>query len=392
MTGMKSHFKPFRLWTSMLALAAGSAHGLYTREAVTAFRVDDDAFVIDGKPDSLWRSIFSVPNGNRTISFDDYGKMVLLQPDLRNGDPSRYVPNPPAGSATLMAAYDSKALYFFMLVKAPSLANPAALNCAAEDVWKSDAAEIFVDPSPWSADPLVYRSYFTTDASGIFYGTSPRTIQIDKPVSARENRVFYRNRAVSDRFQQTALPAQVTVAASPRTASDTAWVGVEMRIPFWSAASDFAPDRNLFLSWGFNLYGDSARADCAGNPLAYRWAKHFLDYAGLDQKPPGWKSGDSTHYDPTRSWDGWGQLSLRNEFARNQCRSTDSKDVFEANWNADYWRSACFMAVTTNRRYPLRLDAAGRPMPLRAPGRDARGRLTPSAFPAFVPPERDARR
>ncbi len=385
---MKPQSRIHLLWAALLSSAAGSAHALYTREAVNAYLVPDNAFVIDGKPDSLWRSIFARPDGNRAISFADYSKLVLLQPDaVRHGDPALYVPDPPAGSATLMAAYDSKALYFFMLVKTPSLARPAALNCAAPDLWKLDAAEIFVDPSQWSADPLVYRSYFTTDAGGIVYGTSPRTIHIDKPVSTREPGVYFRNRAVSDRFQQASLPSQATVAAAPRTASDSTWVGVEMRIPFWTTAADFEKGRSIFLSWGFNFLGDSARADCSGDPLAYRWAKHHFDYSGLDDKPPGWRSGDSTHYDPTRSWDGWGQLALRNENARNACSSTDSKSVFEANWDAEYWRTRCSSVSTGNRRLPLRLDAAGRPLPMRAPGRDARGRSTPSAFPAFSFPD-----
>lgn len=383
---------PGALCALLVACAAFPARALYLREPITAYRVADNALVIDGKPDSLWRSLFAMPNGNRPLSFQDYAKMVVLQPDkARNDDPAKYVANPGAGSATLMAAYDSQALYFFFLVKAAAFANPKALSgCQAADAWKVDAAELYLDPSAWSEDTLDYRSYFTADASGLVYGTSPRSIQVDKAV--RDTGVYYRDRKTGDRFQAAVRPSGLTVAVAPRTASDSGWVGVEMRIPFWTSSADFEPGRSLFLSWGFNRYGDSARTSCAGNPLAYRWAKHYLNYDQALEKPPGWRSGDSTHYDPSRSWDGWGELTLDAERVVNQCKSPDSKSVFDANWNADYWVAYCHQGgVVGNRRGFVRMDAAGMPVPSRSPPRDARGRAVGpepsvrSASPGFFP-------
>jgi hypothetical protein len=360
------------------------SHALYTSDAITAYRVDDNAFVIDGKPDSLWRTIFAEPNGNRSISFQDYSKMVILQPDsVRNQDPAKYVKNPSPGSATLIAAYDSKALYFFFLVKAGSYADPKALGCPTADLWKPDAVDLYLDPSAWSAGSTDYRTYFYTDASGLIFGTSPRTIQVVRPI--KDTRLFYRNRSVGERFQvRDTLPNGLSVAVSARTPADTGWVGVEMRIPFWTSAADFARGRSMFASWGFNRYGDSARTDCNGTPLIYRWAKNILNYDFSAEKPPGWKAGDSTHYDPVRSWDGWGQLFLIDQLARNRCSSRDPKDAFDSNWDASYWSQACGSAATGNPSRPLRLDAPdGARFPNRPP-RDARGRARPaSASPAY---------
>jgi hypothetical protein len=362
------------------------SHALYTADAITAYQVADNAFTIDGKPDSLWRTIFALPNGNLSLSFQDYSKLVILQPDsIRNRDPSLYVKNPSAGSATLMAAYDSKALYFFFLIKTGAYANPQALGCGSTDLWKADAAEIYVDPSVWSAGSSDYRSYFYTDASGLIYGTSPRTIQVDRPISRRDSRVFYRNRNIGDRFQvRDTLPSGLTVAVSPRTTSDTGWVGVEMRIPFWTAASDFGSGRSMFAAWGFNRYGDSARANCDENPVAYRWAKNILSYDFSSEKPPGWKLGDSTHYDPSHSWDGWGRLYLFNQRASNLCRGADSKAKFDSTWSADYWRNDCYQAATENHRGLRPSDSPSLPGSSHRLPRDARGRAgTAPASPAF---------
>jgi hypothetical protein len=364
------------------------AHALYTREPITAYRVADNAFTLDGRPDSLWRTIFSMPNGRQTISFQDYSKMVILEPEnARNGNPADYAKNPSAGSISLIAAYDSKALYFFFLIKTAAFANPKALGCASADLWKVDAAEIYLDPSVWRSGSSDYRTYFYTDASGFVYGTSPRTIQVDRPMSSRDSRVFYRNRNIGERFQvRDSLPAGMSVAVSPRTSADTGWVGVEMRIPFWTAASDFAPGLSMFASWGFNRYGDSARTDCNANPIAYRWAKNILNYDFSAEKPPGWRAGDSTHYDPSHSWDGWGQLNLLNQQAINNCKTGDPKATFDANWDPGYWQNGCFPQVTGSRPDRLRSHAAI-PASSRPPLRDARGRAGgPHASPAFALP------
>jgi hypothetical protein len=320
--------------------------------------------------------------------------MVLLQQSdkIRNDNPAKYVPNPVTGSATLMAAYDSEALYFFFLIKTKStIANPTALACTDADLWKADAAELFVDPSPWSDEPSVYQSYFTADASGLIYGTSPKTIQLDKPISHFDStRYYFRNRVTADKFQIPGTKNPAIIALSSRhSAADPSLRGVEIKIPFWTGAANFAAGKQMFISWGFNLYMDSLWANCASTPLGYRWAKHSINYDAEGEKPPGWHAGDSTHFDPLRSWDGWGRLSLDYSQADPKgCRynSVPSAD-FNANWDLETWSKACFSApvTTMNRRHGIRLDAAGMPVPSGLRSRDASGRALPagSRSPGF---------
>jgi len=378
-----------RVLPAILAvLCALPARAIYKGSPISAYQVADNAFTIDGKPDSLWRTLYA-KSAYASIDFRDFSKMVILQPkEARNDDPAKYVKNPRADSISIMAAYDSKALYFFFLVQARAFADPDAFGCAPSDLWKTDAAEVYVDPSPWSNDAPTYQSYFTADASGLIYGTSPRTIQVSRPISYHQTHAFYRDRKTGDRFQgPLSLPSNMLVAVSPHTSSDTTLVGVEMKIPFWTTASDFSPGRSMFISWGYNLYADSAKAGCAGNPLAYRWAKNVLNYNGAGEKPPGWLQDDSTHYDPLRSWDGWGELMLQPGLMINKCTSSDPKSKFDSTWNTGYWRDHCRDAVTGNRG-SLRMDAAGMPMPFQAPARDALGRRAArGGLPGF--PRRD---
>ena len=385
--------RPFALYayaraaTAFLAaVCALPAHALYTAAPITAYKIPDGALTIDGRPDSLWRTLYAL-DGFTVLNLQDTSKMVILQPETaRNDNPAKYVKNPSPGTVTLMAAYDSKALYFFFLIKVRKFADPKAWGCAASDLWKTDAAEIFVDPSNWSQDSGTYQSYFTTDASGLVYGTSKSTIQVDKPISYHESRYFYRDRTTAQRFQSPATqPTNLVVASSPRTPSDTTWAGVEMKIPFWTTTvSDFAPGRSMFVSWGFNQYVDSARTGCTGNPLAFRWAKNILNYDNATEKPPGWLQGDSTHYDPLRSWDGWGRLMLEAGTMTNLCRTSDSKTKFDSIWDPTYWKSACKNSVVTLLQGPIRLDAAGMPVPMfRSLPRDALGRTRRAASPIF---------
>lgn len=370
-------------------LCAQPSRALYGGGPILAYQVADNAFTIDGKPDSLWRTLYA-RGASTLINLEDFSKMVILQPEgARNDDPAKYVKNPDTGSVAFMAAFDSKALYFFFLVRARAFADPKAFGCAASDSWKTDAAEVYVDPSPWSTDAAIYQSYFTADASGLIYGTSPHTIQVDKPISYHDTGWFYRDRKTADRFQAPAtLPTGIKVAASPHTSSDTAWVGVEMKIPFWTTAADFSPGKSMFVSWGYNYFVDSAKTGCAGNPLAYRWAKNVLSYDSLSDKPPGWHPGDSTHYDPLRSWDGWGEMFLRGGITDNRCTSSDPKSVFDANWTPAYWQKNCQGGATTMASPgPVRMDAAGMPLPFRLPARDALGRVGRAPSPAFPRPD-----
>jgi len=120
--------------------------------------------------------------------------------------------------------------------------------------------------------------------------------------------------------------------------------GVEMKIPFWSGkATDFNPGNSMFISWGYNHYPDSVTTNCDAAPIAYRWAKHYKTYAPADAKPAGWRSGDSTHYDPTRSWDGWGRFFLNtNLLSTSDCRTVDMTV-----WDLSQWKNACSSQTTS---------------------------------------------
>ena len=133
----------------------------------------------------------------------------------------------------------------------------------------------------------------------------------------------------------------------------------------------------MFLAWGFNKV-DSAWSNCTPNPLAYRWAKNWVNYDNALEKPPGFHLNDSTHYDPTRSWDGWGALSFSGQQAEEKfCQTGENKDVFNANWDPDHWKSTCRQVAVPVRSNPtVKLDAAGMPVPSGLRFRDVRGRET----------------
>lgn len=383
------------LLLAVLAVGTMPGHALWN-QSITAYRVADKSIKMDGRPDSVWRAISVFARSD--VGFGQYGKMVILQPDsVRNADPEKYLPSPPSGSATFLAAYDSEALYFYFAVKPKAtVAHPGTLGCGANDWWKADAAEVWVDPSPWSEDPGEYRSYFTADASGLVYGTSPKSIQLAKPIHHQPDstRYYFRNRVTADKFQipGSTNPAIQAISARQSTSAG-AWRGVEMKIPFWTPAANFAAGKSMFVSWGFNLYLDTLPANCSGMPLAYRWAKHTYNYDGDPEKPPGWRAKDTTHYDPSRSWDGWGRLTLTPSTLDGRTCRYQTPAEFNASWDPDAWRSNCSPPVTASvpRRYGIRLDGAGMPVPsgLRreGPGRDARGRSLPSGSraPAFNP-------
>jgi hypothetical protein len=122
--------------------------------------------------------------------------------------------------------------------------------------------------------------------------------------------------------------------------------------------------------------------------LAFRWAKNFLNYDAEPEQPPGWLLHDSTHYDPLRSWDGWGRLVLEAGTMGNFCyHSTDSKTKFDSTWDPTYWKSTCGNQVT-QARGSIGLDAAGMPVPMfRTSPRDALGRKGRSVSPSFPRPD-----
>ncbi len=356
---------------------AGFSHALSTESPIWAVRVPDDRIKVDGTPDTVWKAI-AAGRQYSTIMFTDYGKIVILQPDaVRNDAPGKYIKPPATSYVTLMAAFDSKALYFYFQVKTATIANSKTL-CADTAIWKADAAEVFIDPSPWNPDTAVYPSYFSADATNLIYGTSPKTVQLDKPLNDKDTRLYFRNRANADKFQiPGAIPTGV-LAASLRNSKDTTLVSVEMKIPFWGGSTAaFAPGKSMFISWGFNMYPDSLWKNCTANPIAFRWAKNYLNYDNAAIKPPGWRAMDSTHYDPLRSWDGWGQFNLGvgAPLDPKDCHFNDLTD-----WKIEDWvASNCGHAATTfAKEYPrggMRTGRTGASFS-GAQGRDVSGRAT----------------
>lgn len=393
--------------TVLLALGLfGTADALYTSEAITAFRVPDGTLQVDGTPEILWRALSIRSGAVSTISFKDYGKLVLLQPQaVRNADPSLYVTKPVDGSISMLAAYDNAALYFLFLAKTASVVDPKKVCPDGDGIWKADAPEVYLDPNLWTDDSVSYRNYFSADAGGLIFGTSPKTIQLAKPLSQADTRTYYRNRATSDKFQTAVPPSGVSAVSKRHSASDTALVVVEMKIPYWGGLSASNLQSNpMFISWGFNMYPDSLWASCDGNPLAYRWAKHYKNYDQAPEQPPGWLAKDSTHYDPTRSWDGWGRFRFDGNGAvdSNRCQSTLPSD-----WDLQAWQKSCQAATAlsanpvadltakTGRGNRLEWNAipTGEDNPVRdlrgrALGRDRIPRLMPRfpAVPDAVPP------
>ncbi|MDQ3001877.1 MAG: hypothetical protein M3Y08_11535 [Fibrobacterota bacterium] len=377
----------------LLAGFFSPSHALYLAETISAFSLPPSGpgstIKVDGSPDTVWKAISVLPGAVSTIDFEDFQKLVILQPDAarNDDDPSKYVKDPVNGSIKMLVAYDKTALYFLFLVRTTTVFNPKSL-CAptAANLWKADAPEVYIDPSPFDADTSVYPSYFSTDSSGLVYGTSPKTIQLDKPLNAGDTRLYFRNRAMADKFQIAATPAGLLAVSKSFSASDTTTVIVEMKIPFWTTASAFTAGKSMFISWGFNMYPKSLWGNCSGTPLAYRWAKHYLNYDQALDKPPGWRAKDSTHYDPTRSWDGWGRF----EFSSYRVDPQVCRNLNQANWDVTYWQQQCTGAATGidtpagSRRVQIR--PGGIPSRHGPQGRDIRGRSTQGGSSLFIFP------
>jgi len=370
---------------AVLLILPSQVSALYLTEMVSAFKVPDGGIKVDGKPDAIWKAVYAVGASSR-ISFDDYRRIVLLGADsLRNNpDPSKYYQAPKTGSVMMLAAFDNTALYFFFLVAENSVFNPSSL-CTVANLWAADAPDVFVDPTPWSPDN--YTAFFNKDGTGLVYGTSPKTVQLAMPIYSKDTpRLYYRDRTTPpDRFQIPASIPNGVVAVAAQSPKSALTYGVEMKIPFWTGkASDFAAGKSMFISWGYNHYPDNVTSTCDSVPIAYRWAKHFKTYAAADPKPPGWRAGDSTHFDPTRSWDGWGQLNLNSHFVDgSNCKFSDT-----ASWDVGIWVSGCQVTTSNFKSFPSKgakvpgfwsaPESDGNPM-----SRDIRGRLRQSQ--AWVP-------
>lgn len=370
-------------------LLGGSAHCLYTAEFVKALRVADGLIKVDGKPDSVWKEV-----GGRAysqITFNDYGRIVLLGSDsLRNAPPEDHFAAPAAGSVTLLAAYDQSFLYFFFIVKENNAFNPAAGNCTLANLWKAHAVDVFVDPTAWSTS--LYTAYFSADAGEVSYGTSAKSIEVSKPVWPGELREFYRDRLTANRFEvRSQPPTQLAAMSAARLPTDPLTLGVELKIPI--AAADYAPGKSIFISWGYNHYRNPASSACDELPIAYRWAKHYKSYDDAYPKPPGWSVGDTTHYDPLQSYDGWGRFDLTANAPLDgkSCRS----GMTDADWDLRSWADRCAQVATAGIRPMARFRLSQRNAPAWESGsgimRDIRGRLAPGGstrlflIPAVTP-------
>lgn len=375
-------------------LLCGAVHALYLGQGISAYRVPDGKIKVDGRPDSVWKEIGARSFGYSQIPFNNYGKIVILEPDsIRNAPPEEHYTAPSAGSVTMLAAYDASNLYFFFLVKENNRFNPRTL-CGLTDLWKAHAVELFLDPSSWSE--TLYTAYFSADAIEASYGTSSKSVQVSKPAYPAETRLYYRDRTVGNRFETRTVTSQVAGAAASRTSADSLYIGVEIRISI--AGSAYAAGRSAFISWGYNHYPEGARTNCDANPIAYRWAKHYKTYSGAAQKPPGWRAGDSTHFDPLRSWDGWGQLYL--DPTQVTGAGCSQSGLAETDWELAIWRDKCGPPTTAlhllkpmDSRFSI-APASGLDFLRSGYRRDIRGRLSPQAstglfiLPAGVPMRR----
>ena len=191
-------------------------------------------------------------------------------------------------------------MYFLFLVKTKTVFNPKTL-CAPR--WRSLEGRcagalrrsLTLDP-----DPQVYPSYFSADASGLVYGTSPKTVQLAKPINDKDARYLfpqpaYHRGQVPD---SATMPTGVQAPSRRRSASgpDNRDRGDEN--PLLDDRPTIHAGKPMFISWGFNMYPDSLWKTATSNPLAYRWAKNHLNYDEAEEKPPGWRTKDSTHFDP----------------------------------------------------------------------------------------------
>lgn len=312
---------------------AGWVHALFLDSAIVAYRVANGLIVVDGKPDLVWKELGAKPQSTSRIRLDDRRNVVLLADRNRLPDAQYAVPD--SGSVTMLAAYDQEFLYFLFIVRESRTYNPVGAGCSLPNLWKANAVQVFVDPSAWSE--TLYSAYFSADAGQASYGTSIKTFEAAMPAWPGEARRYYRDRTDSNTFKlRSQPPARMQMASASRLASDTLTLGVEIRIPI--AAAEYQDGKSLFVSWGYNHYPGPGNS-CDALPIAYRWARHVKSYAGVDPKPPGWNPGDSVHFDPLASYDGWGRMQLAGNPPLNGsgCRQPPA----DADWDLAVWWAHC---------------------------------------------------
>jgi hypothetical protein len=360
----------------LTGLLSGLAQALYVNQQVIAIQVPRGKIVVDGKLEQEWREIGVFARNNIELKFNDYSHIVLVGRDsILNDPPENHFTAPSSGAVSMMAAYDADAMYFFFIVKENNSFTPSSSNCLATDLWKTHSVEVFVDPNPF--DQALYTTTFSADAGQVSYGTSPKSYQFSKPTWPAETRNYFRDRTVGNRFA-IRTGTGVRAASTTRTANDKLTYGVEMKVPHPNAA-DFFAGKTMYISWGYNHYPEAPRTNCDENPIGFRWARHEKNYADSTLKPPGWKPGDLVHFDPLRSYDGWGKLLLDPWLATG--KSCNSSALVDTVWDPSAWQS-CFSIPTTVGQSRLQARA-GSSLPallgMEGARRDIRGRLVPES-------------
>lgn len=332
-----------RTFLLFLFLLAGlrPAQALFTQKFISAYRVGPGQIQVDGKPEAIWGGVARAQDGSSSMDFTSHANIILVGKgdSLRNVDPAPLYPNPKPGAVRLLAAYDSLYLYFLFTVEGDAYFGKTE-NCVDAELWRADALELFLDTSPWSEAHYPY--FFSAQDGGGAFGTSERTIQVSKPLNPEEKRVFFKNREADQKFiQREMLQKLPGFAAKQQVDPSGKKVILEMRIPYWAKPSQsqparFQPGNSHFISWAYNNYLDSFPDNCSEYPVKYSWSKHHKLYPSMpiSARPPGFIPNDSTHYDPTRSYDGWGRLYLHpSTFEGSSCSGEIANPWDFQNWN-----------------------------------------------------------
>ncbi len=332
----------------LVFLFASKGWSLYLNAEISALKLPANTSIkIDGKPDSIWWAIAAKSGKNSIIDFQDYSKIVLLTNDsVRNLDPAKVYASQDTGNIGLLAAYDNNALYLLFIVHTKSTFNGSNVCTDSNTTaWKGDMVQVFLDPNSW--DTSLYKNYFSADEAYAVFGTSLSSIEIDRPLYGLNNLLIYKDRIATNRFvARNAKPSGLSLTRLRNSSQvDSNAYAIEMKIPFWgNNPSAFKRGGSMYISWGYNNYLDSMKNDCSDQPIAYRWAKHYKNYDTypLADRPAGFILHDSTHFDPTRSGDGWGRLvfdstSLDPKICRN---------ISIGKWDISTWAINCSSNTT----------------------------------------------
>lgn len=301
---------------------------IYTGPRIVAYQLSgSDGIAIDGKRDATWDAIANKASGKTTVNFQDMDRLLYLGPDsIKNKDISSQTP-PSKGEISLTMAYDSKFVYAFFEAKDDYVFD-GSNQCGPEQIWRADAIELFIDPSPWTTTVGTLAALFRADADSRAFGTSANTIQFAKPIHGNDSRLFYADRFENNQFvsRPGALTSgqrfpgfQVASGADTKTGITT----LELKIPHTNRGGDrpwgtFTAGRSMYITFAYNNYLNTHKSDCTDSPVKHAWSKNIKEYTqqewvSLTGSTKGWAPGDKVQYDPTDSFDGWGELYLSTE-------------------------------------------------------------------------------